>query len=223
MRVIQVDILDSCPIFVYGLARILDSAGIRVVASGTRETAESDCRVDVSLVDPAVLSPERIEAHIADKTKINKVLVLISGEWEQLSDRLLRAGAAGFVNRCARPEDVVNAIRCVFVGNRTGPVDAGELDAAELGASLAGGEAPAPVRSLSAREEQVLGQISRGLTHGQIASRLGISQHTVDTYVKRIRSKLGLGNKAELTRAALVGSYSGGGRSGSGRGVSGEE
>jgi len=58
---------------------------------------------------------------------------------------------------------------------------------------------------LSGRELQVLRQISRGLTHGQIATRLGISPHTVDTYVKRIRAKLGVGNKAELTRIALDG------------------
>ncbi|MCW6007305.1 helix-turn-helix transcriptional regulator [Micromonospora sp. CPCC 205371] len=56
---------------------------------------------------------------------------------------------------------------------------------------------------LSTREQQVLQQIALGLTHRQIGRRLGISQHTVDTYVKRIRAKLGLGNKAELTRAAL--------------------
>lgn len=57
---------------------------------------------------------------------------------------------------------------------------------------------------LSTREHQVLQQIALGLTHHQIGRRLGISQHTVDTYVKRIRAKLGLGNKAELTRAALA-------------------
>ena len=63
---------------------------------------------------------------------------------------------------------------------------------------------PAEAVTLSGREEQVLRQISRGLTHGQIATRLGISPHTVNTYVKRIRAKLGVGNKAELTRAALL-------------------
>jgi DNA-binding CsgD family transcriptional regulator len=61
--------------------------------------------------------------------------------------------------------------------------------------------------SLSDREGQVLGYIARGLTHGQIATRIGISPHTVDTYVKRIRVKLGAGNKAELTRLALLGGH----------------
>jgi RNA polymerase sigma factor (sigma-70 family) len=63
---------------------------------------------------------------------------------------------------------------------------------------------------LSERERQVLGHIARGLTQGQVARRLGISEHTVDTYVKRIRAKLGAGNKAELTRLALLGGLAGG-------------
>ncbi|MER0481679.1 LuxR C-terminal-related transcriptional regulator [Streptomyces sp. Edi2] len=56
---------------------------------------------------------------------------------------------------------------------------------------------------LSPREQQVLRFIASGMTHGQVARRIGISPHTVDTYVKRVRSKFGIGNKAELTRVAL--------------------
>ena len=61
--------------------------------------------------------------------------------------------------------------------------------------------------ALSTRERQVLQYIACGYTHGQAARRLGISPHTVDTYVKRIRAKLAVGNKAELTRAAVLGKY----------------
>ncbi|HEX5118010.1 MAG TPA: helix-turn-helix transcriptional regulator [Pseudonocardiaceae bacterium] len=50
----------------------------------------------------------------------------------------------------------------------------------------------------------MLRHIAAGLTHGQVANRIGISHHTVDTYVKRIRVKLGVGNKAQLVRAALT-------------------
>jgi DNA-binding CsgD family transcriptional regulator len=46
--------------------------------------------------------------------------------------------------------------------------------------------------------------IAAGLTHGQAARRLKLTQSTVDTYVKRIRAKLGAGNKAELTRHAIA-------------------
>ncbi|MEU3721286.1 helix-turn-helix transcriptional regulator [Streptomyces sp. NPDC031705] len=66
------------------------------------------------------------------------------------------------------------------------------------------GEAPDPDQSpgLSARERETLLLVADGLTRNQAARRIGISPHTVDTYLKRIRAKLGLGNKAELARAA---------------------
>jgi DNA-binding NarL/FixJ family response regulator len=56
---------------------------------------------------------------------------------------------------------------------------------------------------LSPREEQALELIARGFTHAQAARRMGVSKTTVDTYVERIRIKLQVGNKAELTRAAI--------------------
>lgn len=84
----------------------------------------------------------------------------------------------------------------------------------ELGAEL--GPDPGPDRSpdpgpapdddrppLSRREREVLMLIASGLTHQQVARRMQISIHTVNTYVRRIREKWRLGNKAELVRAAL--------------------
>ncbi|MFI6893876.1 response regulator transcription factor [Streptomyces sp. NPDC050256] len=59
------------------------------------------------------------------------------------------------------------------------------------------------VTMLSPREQEVLHFIASGMTHAQVARRIGISSHTVDTYVKRVRSKFSVGNKAELTRIAL--------------------
>ncbi|MEW9552458.1 LuxR family transcriptional regulator [Nonomuraea sp. NPDC050783] len=64
-----------------------------------------------------------------------------------------------------------------------------------------------PVRhpDLSGRENEVLQRVADGLTQQQIAQSMGISRHTVDTYLRRVRTKLGLGNKAELTRTAVLG------------------
>jgi two-component system, NarL family, nitrate/nitrite response regulator NarL len=53
------------------------------------------------------------------------------------------------------------------------------------------------------REQQALAYIGRGFTHQQTATRMGVSKATVDTYIGRVRSKLNLGNKAELALAAL--------------------
>ena len=60
---------------------------------------------------------------------------------------------------------------------------------------------------LAPREIETLRWIALGFTHAQIATRMGLSQATVNTYAKRIRAKLAVGNKAELTRAAVLGKY----------------
>jgi DNA-binding NarL/FixJ family response regulator len=62
-------------------------------------------------------------------------------------------------------------------------------------------------RGLAHREIQTLRLIADGRTHGQIARRLGLTESTVNTYVKRIRAKLHAGNKAELTRMAIEMGY----------------
>ncbi|MFG2130776.1 response regulator transcription factor [Streptomyces sp. NPDC048751] len=69
--------------------------------------------------------------------------------------------------------------------------------------AASGTERSVAAAALSPREQEVLRFIALGMTHGQVARRIGISHHTVDTYVKRVRSKFSVGNKAELTRIAL--------------------
>jgi DNA-binding CsgD family transcriptional regulator len=72
-------------------------------------------------------------------------------------------------------------------------------DGAAAPSARAGPEAP----TLAPREKETLRYIAGGYTHAQAARRMGISEATVDTYVKRIRQKFNLGNKAELTRLAI--------------------
>jgi DNA-binding NarL/FixJ family response regulator len=57
---------------------------------------------------------------------------------------------------------------------------------------------------LSQRERETLAYLAAGYTHRQTALRMNVSKATVDTFVARIRTKLAVGNKADLTRAALT-------------------
>lgn len=59
-----------------------------------------------------------------------------------------------------------------------------------------------PQTPITKREMEVLQGIANGLTHRQVARRLAIKESTVDEYVKRIRLKRKLGNKADLVRLA---------------------
>ncbi|MFE9257345.1 DNA-binding response regulator [Streptomyces sp. NPDC006879] len=122
------------------------------------------------------------------------------------ADPYLLAGASGVINKHGSARCIVRAVRAIAAGSEVTSCGRAE-PVAPCGCtgSLPPQWSAAAGCNLSDRETQVLRQISRGLTHGQIATRLGISPHTVDTYVKRIRAKLGVGNKAELTRVALLG------------------
>ena len=56
---------------------------------------------------------------------------------------------------------------------------------------------------LSPREREVLDLVSSGCTYRQVARRMGITRHTVDTYLRRVRAKTGTATIAELTRLAV--------------------
>jgi DNA-binding CsgD family transcriptional regulator len=56
---------------------------------------------------------------------------------------------------------------------------------------------------LTRRERDVLVMVAQGLTHKQIGTRLSLSKATIDTYIHRVRQKVGSGNKADLTRLAM--------------------
>jgi DNA-binding NarL/FixJ family response regulator len=207
--VIRIDILVSSPIFLVGLVDTLTRAGIRVVAARTSPDEEPSWLADAALIDVDVLAAPDDLTHITEAARSTPVLVLDNQAVPDAA-RYLRAGASGVITKRASSERIVGALHAVIRGVTT------SLDVAVESAET---EQPAPAERsdslncrLSGREVQVLRQISRGLTHGQIATRLGISPHTVDTYVKRIRAKLGVGNKAELTRVALDG-WLGSGRS----------
>jgi DNA-binding NarL/FixJ family response regulator len=111
----------------------------------------------------------------------------------------LRAGVVGRIAPDVSEAEFVGAVRTVATGEpylslattRWRPVGVAEV------------RAPVPEVPLSPRERQVLALIAQGLTHHQIARRMDIAKATVDTYVERIRAKLRLGNKAELTIAAV--------------------
>ncbi|WP_327302213.1 helix-turn-helix transcriptional regulator [Streptomyces sp. NBC_01298] len=64
--------------------------------------------------------------------------------------------------------------------------------------------APAPqLPALTPREHEVLAYLAQGHTYRMIACQMGLSPHTVDTYLRRLRSKTGSANRTQLTHIAF--------------------
>jgi two-component system, NarL family, nitrate/nitrite response regulator NarL len=123
----------------------------------------------------------------------------------------LGAGALALLPRESGPGDLVAAVRAASRGALFAAAGLSDSFIAQLrGASQESAPSEgtglplAPgLPGLASREAQTLRLIADGYTHGQIATRMGVTEATVDTYVKRIRRKLNAGNKAELTRMAI--------------------
>ncbi|MBT2546013.1 helix-turn-helix transcriptional regulator [Streptomyces sp. ISL-44] len=62
----------------------------------------------------------------------------------------------------------------------------------------------APAAALAPREKEALRHIAAGRTYLQTARHMGLSKHTVDAYLRRIRAKLNAHSTAELTRLAIA-------------------
>lgn len=69
--------------------------------------------------------------------------------------------------------------------------------------ALAAPHAETAASALAPREQEALGHIAAGRTYLQTARHMGLSKHTVDAYLRRIRAKLGINSTAELTRLAI--------------------
>jgi len=120
---------------------------------------------------------------------------------------VIQAGARGCVTRYSERDAIAAALRIVATGGlylcprlvEPFLADVARPDHDESGA-------------LAPREIETLRWIAGGFTQSQIATRMGLSQATINTYAKRIRRKLNAGNKAELTRLAIELGYVGHGR-----------
>lgn len=194
---IRVKVLVSSSIYLAGLVPGLAKAGITASPAKTLSDREILRSADAVLIDTDVLRSDRDLVQIAEMAQLTAVLLLNDTATPTECMTYREAGAVGVISKGESVDGLVAVLRAVTYGRDVS--DWRDIEVPKVREQTDPAEC-----ELSEREQQVLFRISRGLTHGQIATRLGISPHTVDTYVKRIRAKLGVGNKAELTRVALL-------------------
>jgi DNA-binding NarL/FixJ family response regulator len=129
------------------------------------------------------------------------VLVLSMHEESLYAERVLRAGAKGYISKQEAPAEVVEAIRQVMAGEMyvSKRVNREILD--KLGHADKAVQ-PSRMDLLSDRELEVFQLIACGLNSRQISKRLHLEPTTVDSYRARIKEKLGIKNAAELYQRA---------------------
>ena len=127
-----------------------------------------------------------------------KILIVTSCDNELFPARLLEAGAAGYITKDAKPEEMIQAIRSVYVGQRYFSNKIANILALKQVSSKG-----SPFDALSQREAQIMLMIMRGMKPKEIAEKLYLSGKTVNSYRYRIFEKLGVKNDVDLALLAI--------------------
>ena len=205
----KVLIVDDHPIVREGIAQIIRQAG------GLEVCAEADCpekalqavstaKPDVAVVDLALSAGSGLGL-IRDLKAWHPrlpLLVLSVHEESLYAERVLRAGASGYVMKHEVTEQFIEAIRKVLSGG----IYLSERMSARMLQKLAGrGPAAASsIEGLSDRELEVFQFVAQGLSTREIAERLFLSIKTVETHLDHIKTKLKLETSRALFRYAIV-------------------
>ena len=204
---VRVMIVDDQDLIRTGFSLVLGAEpGIEVVAQagdGAAALAALDrlgggC--DVALMDVRMPGMNGIDATraIVERFPATRVLVLTTFDLDEYALEAIRGGAAGFLLKDARPDDLVDAIRRIADGDAVmAPSVTRRLmeriqDAPGAANDRAAIDPDPMLAELTEREREVLALIGQGLNNAEIGASLFLSESTVKTHVGRVLSKLQL-------------------------------
>ncbi|MEU3963845.1 response regulator transcription factor [Streptomyces buecherae] len=160
--------------------------------------------VDVVLMDVRMPRLDGVEAtaRICRAEGAPKVLILTTFDLDEYAFSALKAGAGGFMLKDVPPAELLTAIRAVHSGDAVvAPSTTRRLLDRFTPMMPSSGAAEAErseIGKLTEREREVMMLVAQGLSNGEIAARLVLSEATVKTHVGRILTKLGLRDRVQV-------------------------
>lgn len=202
-------IVDDHPMVRDGLAMRIANEPDLTVCGEAEDSVEAlqlvnDLNPDMAIVDISLKSGHGIDLikHIRKHYAQVKMLAHSMYDESVYAERALQAGALGYLTKRSSSEAVIDAIHQVLAGKVYLSPDMTD----RIARNMVGGttkQGKAPVECLSVRELEVLTLIGRGHMTREIADRLSLSVHTIDTHREKLKLKLALNNGAELSRYAV--------------------
>jgi len=193
--VVRVLVASHQPIVRHGLRAVIASEPDLQVIGETDDGGDAvrmarQLRPDVALIDLSIPTVDGISATrmIRAELRDTQVVVLTGAHEDASAIESIRAGAAAYLLKDSRIDDLLRTIR----GAGAGQVALPAQTIARM-VRLAGGQ-----EVLSHREMDVLYLVARGLANKQVARELSITESTVKTHVSGILTKLGLSSRTQL-------------------------
>jgi two-component system response regulator NreC len=207
---IRILLADDHHLFRQGLRRILESqADFEVVAEAASGLEAIDLakehQPDVAIVDIAMKELNGIEAtaQLLRHTPRTAVLILSMYGDERYVLRAVRAGARGYILKDTLEEGLVQAIHALAAGQPYFSPSVAKIFHEAHALDLQEKRIDDRYELLTDRERQLYHLLAEGHSNKEIASRLGLSLHTVETHRTRIMEKLGVHSIAELVLGAV--------------------
>ncbi|MCP3987515.1 MAG: response regulator transcription factor [Actinomycetia bacterium] len=206
---ITVVIIDDDELVVGGLSAIVATQSDMTVVA-TANTAEEGLQLVGELKPTIVLMDIRMpgtdglaatrELTSTELDPKPAVLIVTTFGLDAYILEALRAGAAGFILKRSKPEDLLGAIRMAARGDSVVfPSNIGDLMATKT--DTAPNQPTAALEQLSNREQQVLKLLARGMNNTEIATELYVGLETVRSHVAGVLRKL---NVRDRTSAAVI-------------------
>lgn len=164
------------------------------------EAIENGVSMDVILLDLSMPQMDGVEAtrKIKGKNPNQKILVLTSFEDQEHVISAIQAGADGYCLKDTEPENLMEAIKRVFAGNKN--IDPKVANHLFQHVNQGESEEVKALKELTKREREVLIEIAKGKSNKKIAEALFVSEKTVKTHITNLFSKLPVKDR---TQAAL--------------------
>jgi DNA-binding NarL/FixJ family response regulator len=160
-------------------------------------------RADVVLMDVRMPRMDGVEAtrHLLARADPPRVLVLTTFDLDEYAFAALRAGAAAFLLKDARPDELLGAIRTVHAGDSVVAPSTTRRLLEHFAAALpdpAAGRGDTRLDGLTDREREVLELVGGGLSNTEIAAMFVVSEATVKTHIGRLLAKTGSRDRVQL-------------------------
>jgi len=204
---VRIVVADDQELVRAGFSMILDAQPDFEVVAEASDGASAIAAVrahepDVVLLDIRMPGVDGIEAArtVCAETTC-RAIMLTTFDLDEYVYQALRAGASGFLLKDVRRDDLVHAVRVVAAGEALLAPSITRKLIAEFTSRAEPGPAPR-LEVLTAREQETLKMISRGLTNAEIAEAMFVSEHTVKTHVSNVLGKLGLRDRIQAVIAA---------------------
>lgn len=200
-------IVDDHPLVRTGFAQLIGDCPDLEVCGEAGNMAEALRQIDsidpdLAIIDLSLAGGSGLDLIEHIKSRGKNILMLVASMHDETlyAERVLAAGARGYINKQEAQDSIIRAIRQVLSGKvylsqkMTDRLLSGMVDA---------NNETRDIDSLSNRELQVFELIGEGVSTSQIAEQLNLSVKTIETHQSHIKKKLGLGSAHELNQRAI--------------------